>query len=469
MQPNDSPRQPNEPPRQKDETIAASAQSSLASQLVLPLRILLATMCLGGVLFWSYGMLVIAGYYGRGVFASSAVFQLLVPYLYLFITLYCCFKKLSIKTLIILGAVLNAPLVALFIYFLTHFERYVGLNAFVPLAYVLGWSFLLLALWFAEHGLSTRKRAVTIAVLAGVLLLGAVAVFPLTVDHESEALTFLQAANDGSPDEARANFAESLRHAIRIRRKSERVQMIQQIAMGQARRKLYDDANTTRAYLDNGADEGDRDWLTDALVLQQLRNQDYSIALATARPMNSAGRFQIQRLTLEADSRAQEGQTEAAREILETAITLADEQPNQNTRTYAYAFIAEAQAKIGWHDGALASAQKYGAENSIGLLGSIGVNEAEAGYKDSARQTLQVIYGTVNEAMGNCLQRPTVAEKDRCLSELVDELGDDQFFRLARTAAERISTMPKRDLAGRSVSEFEARFLNVDLEDRIKK
>jgi hypothetical protein len=452
---------------QSNEFTTAPANSSVAAKLVLPLRILLGVMCLAGLLGWSYGILVVVAYYGHRSLTSPWILVFLLPFIYLILTLYSCLKTLSFKTLTILGAVLNAPLLALFLYSLANIEDYLRLQVFLPVAYILGWTFLLIARWFAGYQLSARKRAITISVMAGILLLATVSVFPLTVDHESEAVNFLRAGSDGSPGEAQANFAEALRHATRIRRKSQRVQLIQQIALAQASRKLYDDSKSTQAYL-NDAEEGDRDWLTSTLVRVQLKNGDYDLAHATARPLNSSGRFQIQYLALEAEASAREGRHEEARQILNTAIALANEQPNADTQTYSFMFIAEAQSKIGWHDGALESARRLGGRKSIALLGGIGVNEAEAGYKDSARQTMQIIYATVNEAIGNCLQRRAVEEKDQCLSELVDELGDDRFFHLARTAATRISSISKRDLAQRSIAVFEARYLNSDLEDLIK-
>jgi hypothetical protein len=435
---------------------------------VLPLRILLGAMSLAGLLGWSYAILVVVAYYGKYLLSSPASLGILLPCIYLFLTLYSCIKTLAIKTLTVLGAVLNAPLLALFLYSLWEITDYLNLAAFVPAAYILVWTFLLIARWFADYQLSGRQRAITVSSLAGVLLLGAVAVFPLTVDHESKAQNYFQAAIHGSHNETRANFAESLRHATLIGRKYERVQLIQQIALAQATHRLYDDSNTTRSYLNNDANAGDGDWLTSALVRVQLKNRDYELALATARPLNSSGRFQIQYLALEAEASAREGELEEARQILKTAITLASEQPNENTQKYAFMFIAEAQSKIGWHDGAIESAQRYGRENSIALLGSIGVNEAEAGHNEAAQRTLQLIYATVNEAIGNCLQR-RAEEKDQCLLELVEKLGDDRLFHLARTAATRMISISKRDLAYRSISNFEAKYLNSDLEDLIKK
>ena len=61
-----------------------------------------------------------------------------------------------------------------------------------------------------------------------------------------------------------------------------------------------------------------------------------------------------------------------------------------------------------------------------------------------------------------------LTEKDQCLLELVDELGDDRFFRLARTAATRMSSISKRDLAYRSIAEFEAKYLNRDLKTLLR-
>lgn len=454
---------------QSNEFINASANSSVAAQLVLPLRILLGAMCIAGLLGWSYSVLVVVGYYGKGVFRSPESLVILLPFIYLLLTLYSCLKRLSIKTLTILAVVLNAPLLALFFYWLSHIEDYLKLTAFVPVAYILGWTFILIARWFADYQPSARKRAITIFSLACVLLLGAVKVFPLIVDHESGARNFLRAAIHGRPNETRVNFAKSLRHATLIRNKYVRVQLIQQIALAQATRKLYDDSSATQAYLNNEASASDENWLATALVRAQLKNRDYDLALATARPLNSSGRFQVQYLTLEAEARAQEGALEEARQILQTAIILASEQPNEIIRKQAFMFIAQAQSKIGWHDGAMESVHKYGHKYSIALLGSIAANENKAGHHEAAQQTLQVFYATVNEAIRNCLQRRTVEEKDKCLLELVDELGDDRFFRLARTAATRIVSISKKDLAYRSITNFEARHLNSDLEDLLIK
>ncbi len=454
---------PNEP-------TAVPINSSFHDNLVLASRSLLGVISVAGLLGWSYGMLVILGYYGKGAFAGPTSLLLLFPYTYLLLSLYSSFKKLSLKTLIIMGGVLNAPLVAVFTYGLLHIERYLKLTAFIPIVYILGWTFLCIARWFVDHHVSSQRRAITLTVLFGFLLVGGVTVWPHTIDHEEKALHFLQAAAHGDPVNARANFSESLRHATLIRRKADSLRFIQQIAMVQANRKFYDDSsNTIKTYLDTNLEQKDREWLTTSIIRTQLKNKDYALALSTARPLNCSERFHVQPLTLEAESLIAAGRPEEARQILNVAITLANEQRNSNLQTYDFSYIADAQAKMGWHDGALESARQLGTRRIIGLLGSIGVREAEAGYKESARDSLRVIYETVHEAVAKCVKRETVEERDQCLSDLVDELGDDRFFNLARSVASRISSLPKRDLASIRISEFGTRYLNSDLEGLITK
>jgi hypothetical protein len=447
-----------------------SPKPPLAVSFVHPLRVLLALMSIVGLLSWSYNVLFVVAYYGKGVFASPAAALFFVPYAYLLTSLYFCVRKPSIKTLSIMGLVLNAPLVAIFIYWLSHIEDYLPLNALVPVAYILVWFFLWLAYWFVDHEISARTQAVTIAIVSGGLLLGAALVWPLMIDHESQARNFLQAAVNGSPGEARTNFAESLQHTTRIRRFFNRSQMLQQIAIAQAQRKLYDDSSTTlKSYLENGFEERDKEQLLTSIVMAQLKNKDYEIALATARTLNSYMTLQIQYFGLEAVSKAQEGKDDEARQILNVATTLANEQKVASLQKIAFMHIAEAQAKIGWHDGALDSARRAGPENSFALLGSIGVNEAEAGHKESARQTMRVIDEMLGSAVDKCLNYGTETESDRCLLKLVNELGDDRFFHLARSAASKISSISERDLASRRISNFGAKYLNSDLEDLMLK
>jgi hypothetical protein len=155
-----------------NEFINASVKSSVAAKLVLPLRILLGAMSLAGLLGWSYAILVVVAYYGKYLLSSPASLGILLPCIYLFLTLYSCIKTLAIKTLTVLGAVLNAPLLALFLYSLWEITDYLNLAAFVPAAYILVWTFLLIARWFADYQLSGRQRAITVSSLAGVFVVG---------------------------------------------------------------------------------------------------------------------------------------------------------------------------------------------------------------------------------------------------------------------------------------------------------
>lgn len=442
----------------------------LAASFVFPLRVLLGVMSIVGLLGWSYIVLFALAYYGKGVFASPAAVLFLVPYAHLLTSLYFSIKKPSLKTLSILGIVLNAPLVAVFIYWLSHIEDYLGLNALVPVAYVLVWLFLWLTRWFVDHQIPARTQAVTIAIVGGGLLLGAALVWPLLIDHESEARNFLQAAVNGNPDEARKNFAASLHHTNQVRRSLSKNQLLQQIAVAQAHRKFYDDSSTTlKRYVENGSEERDKEQLVTSIVMAQIKNRDYETALATARTLGSYMTLQIQYLTLEAVAKAQVGKHDEAKQILNVAITLANEQKVETVQKMAFMHIAEAQAKIGWHDGALDAARRAGPENLFALLGSIGVNEAEAGHKESARQTMRVIDELLRSAVDTCLRNGTEPDRDRCLLKLVNELGDHRFFHLARSAAGKISAIPERDLASRRISNFGAKYLNSDLQDLILK
>jgi len=424
---------------------------------------------MAGLLGWTYLTLFVLAWGGRAILVHQAVFFYLFGYVYFLLSLYPCFKKPSIKALSIMGLVLNVPMAVLFIYWVSHLVDYLTPGAFVPLAYILVWTFLWIARWFVDRNISARSQAVTMTLVAGVLVLGAATVWPLTIDHESEARRFLQAAVTDNAMEARANFSEALRHATHIRNDADKIQFLQQIAMAQAQLRLYDESSDTiKTYLGNSLEEHDKEYLLTSIVRTQVKNKDYEIALATAKVMNAAGRFQVQSLTLEAVSTAKEGKAEEARQILDTAITLANEQKDMSKHTMAFMHIAEAQAKIGWHDGALNSAPRAGTENLFAILGMIGANEAEAGYKESARQTMQVIYETLGIAVEKCLSHRTVERRDRCQSKLVIELGDYGFFHLARSTATQISSISERDLAFRKISDFQTKYLNRDREEIIK-
>ena len=301
------------------------------------------------------------------------------------------------------------------------------------------------------------------------LLLVAVTVWPLTIDHESEARRFMQAAAASSNvAETRVNFSEALQHATRIRHQLQRSMFLRQIVIEQADRRLYDDSTETIKTYMADLDQRDKEELLLSIISKQIRNKDYGTAIATAKNVNLDAVLQIQNLGSEAVSRAKQGKVEEARQILATAITLANSQEVASMQTMQFMHIAEAQAKIGWHDGAMDSARRAGTERLFALLGSIGANEAEAGNKESARQTIQVIHETFGIAVNKCLGQGRVEERDRCLSKLVVELGDDRFFYLARSAASKISSISQRDLASRKISEFAAKYLNRDLEGVIK-
>jgi len=435
---------------------------------MLPLRILLAAMSVAGLLGWSFIVLVSLAYYGKGVLASLALPVIVFGYAYLLLSLYSCIKTPSVKTLSIMGVILNAPMVAAFIYSLAHVERQLRPGALIPVAYVLAWTGLWLGRWFVDHQISGRRQVATIALGGAGLLLGAVFVWPLTIDHEFEAYRFLQAAFSESPLNAQSSLEQALRYAKQIRQPSQRTAVLQQIAVAQARRRLYEDSsNTIKIYLEKGLDRRDMEDLLTSIVMAQIENKDYERALTTARILNDSGRFSVQRLTLQAISTANAGRTHEARQILEAATTLANEQQVGTRQTSSFMHLAEAHSKIGFHDDALKWAQKVGPEHIFATLGSNGVNEAEAGYKDSARHTLQVIEETLDTSVRNCLQHPTSEKKDLCLSKLVDKLGDHRFFHLARATASKINGISLKDRAFRHISGFEAKYLREDIEERI--
>jgi hypothetical protein len=446
---------------------AVSKQSRSEAKLILPFRALLALISLVGLLGWSYGILVVIAYTGKRGLVSPAAVMLLFGYVYLLLSLYSSFRKPSLKTLSIMGVMLNAPLVAVFIYALMHVERKLAPGAFVPVAYVLTWTGLWVGRWFVDHQISARRQVATIALGGAGVLLGAVFVWPLTIDHEFEAYRFIQAAFNESPLNTYSNFEEALRHAEQIRQPSQRTALLQQIAVAQAHRRLHEDSsNTIKTYLEKGLDPSDREDLLNSIVMAQIDNRDYERALTTARILNSSGRFSVQRLTLRAISTANAGKTHEARQILETAMILANEQVGTN-QAFSFMNLAEAHSKIGFHDDALKWAQKVGPEHIFARLGSNGVNEAEAGYKDSARHTMQVIEETLDTSVRKCLRHPRSEDKDYCLSKLVDKLGNNRFFRLARATAAKMSSISSKDLAFRRISTFEAKYLNEDKAVRI--
>ena len=420
------------------------------------------------MLGWAYETLFALGWSGGAILLHPAVFILLFGYVYLLLSLFVCFKNPSIKTLSIICVVLNLPLAALFIYWASHIQDYLAPQHFVPLAYILVWTFLTITRWFVDNRISALGQAVAITLVAAVLLLVASTVWPLTIDHESEARRFMQAAAGSNLAEARANFSEALQHATRIRDQFQRSVFLRQIVIAQADRRLYDDSTETiETYLAD-LHQRDKEELLLSIVRKQISNKDYGTAIATAKNLNSYAVLQIQDLGSEAVSQAKQGKVEEARQILATAITLANSQEVASTQTTQFMHIAEAQAKIGWHDGAMDSARRAGTGRTFAILGSIGANEAETGNKESARQTIQVIHETFEIAVNKCLHHGTVEVRDRCLSKLVIELGDDRFFYLARSAAGKITSISERDLASRKIAEFAAKYLNRDLEGIIK-
>ena len=444
-------------------------EPSFPASLLAPLRMLLATMCVGGLLGWSYVILFSLAYYGKAVFSSPFALLLLFPYAYLLLTLYFCFKPPSIKTLAIVGAILNTPLVLIFAYWVWRREDNLHINAFIPIAYVLVWFLLGTTRWLVEKRISGRGQAITFGVAAAILSLGAVIAWPMMINHRSESQKYLYTAVNGEPSDAKANFDASLQHALLIRREYERRSFLEEIAIAQARHRLYDDsANTIKTYLEKDLDQRDRDELMRSIVRAQITNKDYGAALTTARPLNSSGTFSVQSLTLEAVAAGKAGRMQEARQIIATAITLANEQTSADMQNYSFGHIADAQAQLGEHDAALATAHRVNEKNLIVLLGSMGRNEAEAGYKESARDTLQVIYTTVAESASKCGSKKTSLERDQCLLTLVEVLGDDRFFNLATSVARSINSISTRDLAFRKIFKYEAQYLNSDLEDLIK-
>jgi hypothetical protein len=448
-----------------NEDISASGQYSLSANIVLALRILLGTMSVVGLIGWGYSVLFFLAYYGRHMLAHWSVLIVLFPFVYLLLALFFSVRLPSLKTFFISGAVLNAPLVASFVYAVLHVEDQLRPGALVPIAYVLAWTCLGVMRWFIERHVSTLPRVITVAVLGGGLLLSATTVWPLMIDYRSEAQRYFQAAINANTADARSGFTEALRSATGIRRKEERIQFLGHIAVAQANRRLYEDSSETlKIYLDSDVENDDKERLFTSLTGAQIKNKDYGLALETARKLTSHQTLEIQYLSMEAVAAAETRDLEHATHILDVANTLANEQ-NESTRKSAFMHIADAQAKIGWHDAALNSAQRAGTENLIWVLGSMGVQEAERGYKESARHTMRVIHDTVDAAARDCSSRESVELKDRCLSELINKLGDAQFFQQARFVANKISSISKKDLALTRILDFEARFLNRDLEE----
>ena len=447
---------------------AIVSEPSSASDLESALRVLLAAISVIGLIYWSYLTLFVTAYYGIGSLASPYTVLLLFPFAYLLVSLFSSIKPPSIRTHTILTIVLNAPLVAFFIYSISAIEDYLRVTAFVPVIYVLAWSCIWLVRWFARNHTSVARQAITVGLLGAALTFGAVEVWPLMINHEAEAQRFLQEAVNGNPHEARENFAESRQHARLIHNEFGRREFLRQIAVAQANLRLYDDSSETiRVYIAEGPESRDKDQLLHQVVMSQVKNRDYNLALATAQNLEDSGSLQIQYLSLEAIAKSKAGNKDEARQILDVAITLADGQLERGQK-FAFINIAEAQAEIGWHEAAVASARKSGTENWFGLLASIGIKEAEAGFKDSARDTMKLIESTVENRVTAC-RRLKGDQTDRCLFELVEELGDRRFFNLATSVALKIDSLAQRDYALRRVLDFGIKFGTGDLEDMISK
>jgi tetratricopeptide (TPR) repeat protein len=432
-------------------------------------RGLLMLMTVGALFLWSYGSLLLIAWGGRAILMTPGVLALLFGYVYLLLSLYACFRKPSLKGLSVMAVLLNLPLAAFFIYSVSHYEDHLKLGTLVLPAFMLAWVFLCLTRWFLDSRISTGVQVITYTVATGLMLFGAVKIWPHMVDHESEALTVMRAAMASNGPLARAGFSEALRHASSISNKSRRSQVLQNIATSQARLGLYDDSTETiKLYLETDPEGQEKERLLSSIVMAQIDNKDYEAALATARKLDSYAVLQIQYFGFKAIDKAKEGHEEEARRIIDTAIALANEQKVPSTQTMQFMQIADALAKMGWHDAALASAQRSGTENSFILLGSIAVNEAKAGNTAPARQTMRVIQQTLELALKSCRSRKGVEERDQCLSRLVDELDDARFFNLGRSAARSISSTSKREDAFKRISDFASRFLNSDSEVLIK-
>ena len=134
-----------------------STKSPPATKFIVVLRVLLGAMSMAGLLGWSYLTLFVLGLGGRAILVHPIMFFYLFGYVYLLLSLYPCFKKPSIKTLFIMGLVLNVFPAVLFIYWVLNVVDYLTPGAFVPLAYILVWTLLWIALVCRSQHLGSKS------------------------------------------------------------------------------------------------------------------------------------------------------------------------------------------------------------------------------------------------------------------------------------------------------------------------
>jgi hypothetical protein len=127
------------------------------------------------------GILLIFGYYKAGYYKAFS-YWLLLPIIYLVVTLYCCAKSMRGPTFIVLGICLNLPLTAYVIY-----SSVKGGELFlwhgICLAFVLSWVILCIVRSIDQNRLPARwEETVSGAVIGGLILVTVLGLMPLRVE-----------------------------------------------------------------------------------------------------------------------------------------------------------------------------------------------------------------------------------------------------------------------------------------------
>jgi hypothetical protein len=202
------------------------------------------------------------------------------------------------------------------------------------------------------------------------------------------------------------------------------------LAYNQAKAGLIQDAEGTAGKC---VSDGGRQVAFNSVVQGQLEFGDFPGAVETAKSYTN-GEVLFMTLKEMSIAKAQAGEVERAKEIMRFLEETALDSSFTGLARWSFAYVAVAQAQLGFHDEALSSARKTGAEYAPEQMAMVAITEKQAGYREQSR-------ASVEEAIrGVMVIRKDTSSRDATLYELANRLSDAGLFNEAYLVVDSIQS-----------------------------